>query len=128
MTLDRLIQALQAEEDLISLGVIPEPRWFERLNEVDVEVSLRLGRRPIIRRPKKEIPAALDTALLPLDLVLPDLMPGHVGCVVSPLHKLTDRAVVSSIERIVGQSLRTLLDLGIVIDVLFQIEIVLLGI
>jgi hypothetical protein len=46
----RIIQSLQAEENFVCLVLVAEPWRLEWLNEVDVEVALWLGRRPIIGR------------------------------------------------------------------------------
>ena len=108
--------------------VVAEPRRLERLDEIDVEVPLGLSRRPIVGRAEEEITVALDAPVLPLDLILPDLVAGDVGGLVGALHQLADGAVVGAIERIIGQGFSALLDLGVVIDVLLQIEIVLLGV
>jgi hypothetical protein len=62
------------------LVLVAETRRLEGLDEVDVEVALGLGRGPIVRRAEEQVAVAFDAALLPLDLVLPDLEAGDVTC------------------------------------------------
>ena len=128
ISLDGVIQAFQPEEHLVRPGLAAETRRLKRLNEIDVEVAFGLRRRPIVRGAEKQIAVAIDAVILPLDLVLPDLMAGDVRRLVRALHQLADRAVIGAVERVVRQSLGALLDLGVVIDVLLQIEVVLFGI
>jgi hypothetical protein len=56
-----------------ALLVVAEPRRLERLDEVDVEIALGLRRRAVVRCTEEEVAIALDAAILPFDLVLPDL-------------------------------------------------------
>ena len=79
MALDGVVEALQPEEHLIGLVVVAEPRRLERLDEVDVEIALGLCRRPVVRGTEEQVAIALNAAILPLDLVLPDLVAGDVG-------------------------------------------------
>ena len=65
---------------------------------------------------------------MPLNLVLPNLKACDVGAFVGSFHQLFDGTVVGTVERIVGQSIGTSFDLSIVVDVLFKVEIVLIGV
>jgi uridylate kinase len=56
------------------LLLVAEARRLERLDEVDVEVALGLGGGPIVRGAEEQVAVAVDAAVLPLDLVLPDLV------------------------------------------------------
>jgi hypothetical protein len=84
--------------------LVAEARRLEGLDEVDVEVPRRLGRRPVVGRAEEQVADALDAALLPLDLVLPDLEAGDVGGLVGPLHELADGAEVGAVQGIVGEA------------------------
>jgi hypothetical protein len=54
--------------------------------------------------------------------------PGDVGALVGALHQLLDGAVVGAVQRVVRQGFGTLFDLGVVVDVLLEVEVVLLGV
>ena len=73
MALDVFVQAFQTEKDFIGQVVVCELAFLERRDEVDVEVPLGLGCGAIVRRTKEQVTDAIGTALLPFDLVLPDL-------------------------------------------------------
>jgi hypothetical protein len=87
VALDIVVQALEAEEHLVRQVVRRGTSAVEGLDEVDVEVALGLGRGPVVRRAEEQVAHALDAALLPLDLVLPDLEAGDVGGLVAALHQ-----------------------------------------
>ncbi|MNV48166.1 hypothetical protein D3C71_1400590 [compost metagenome] len=61
---------------------------------------------------------------LPLDLVLPDLEAGVVQ-VVAALHQRLDGAVIGTVKRVVGQGFSALFYLGVVVDVLLEVEVIL---
>ena len=128
MTPDRVVEPFEPEEHLVRFVIIAEARGFERLDEVDVEVSLGLGGRAVVRCAEEEIAVALDPAVQPFDLVLPYLVASNVRSLVGALHELADGAVVGAVEHVVGEGFGPLLDLSVVVDVLLQIEIVLLGV
>ena len=50
---DLLVAALQAEEQLVGQTVVAELRRVEGLDEVEVEIPVRLGRRPVVGRPEE---------------------------------------------------------------------------
>jgi hypothetical protein len=50
VALDVFVRVLQTEKDFIGQVVVGEFALFKRRDEVDVEVALRLGRGPVIRR------------------------------------------------------------------------------
>ena len=127
-SLDGFVWCFQTEEDLVGLLLITETRGIEWLDEVQIEIPLWLSGRPVVRRAKEQIANPFDATLLPLDLVLPNLVSRHVAGLVRALHELANGAVVSTIKRILRKSLGPLLDLRVVVDVLFQVEIVLLGV
>jgi hypothetical protein len=64
----------QLEKDLVRELLVVEVRRLERLEEVEVEITRRLGRRAIVGCTEEEIAPASDLVFPPLDLVLPDLM------------------------------------------------------
>ena len=74
-----VVRILQAEEDFIGLVVIAVFRRLERLDEVDVEITFGLCCWPVVWRTEKQVPVALYAAILPLDLILPDLVPSDVS-------------------------------------------------
>ena len=89
---------VRREEDLVRQVVVGELRLVEGLDEVNVEVALGLCRGPIVRRPEEQVAHAFDTALLPFELVLPDLETG-ITQVVAALHQRLDGAVVGGPAR-----------------------------
>ena len=119
------IRRFQAEEHFVRLLGVRKAGLVEWLNEVDVEVALGLRRGAVVGRAEEQVAQALDTVLLPLDLVLPDLKAG-IAQVVAALHQGLDSAVVGAVERVVGQGFGALIDLGVVVNVFLEIEVVLL--
>jgi hypothetical protein len=71
---ESVIGVLQPKKHLICLLVIAKTRWLKWLDEVDVEIALRLRRRPVVGGTEKQIATPLNAAILPLDLVLPYLV------------------------------------------------------
>ena len=127
MALEHVVQAREAEEDLVRQAVIGELRLVEGLDEVDVEIAFRLRRGAIIGRSKEQVAQAFNPPLLPFELVLPDLETG-VAEFVAALHERPHGAVVGAVEGVVGQGLGPLLDLGVVVDVFLEVEVILLGV
>jgi hypothetical protein len=81
-----VVEAFEAEENLVGLALVLEFRRVEGLDEVDIEVALRLGRRAVVGRAKEQVAVALGVPVLPFDLVLPDLLARDVLIVLCPLH------------------------------------------
>ena len=124
MALEVVVHAGEAEEDFVRQAVVGELALLEGLDEIDVEVALGLRRGAVIRGTEEQIAHAFDAALLPLELVLPDLEAG-VAQVVAALHQCLDGAVVGPVQRIVGQGFGALIDLRVVVDVLLEVEVIL---
>ena len=99
---DRIVEPLHPEEDLIGFVLVTEAGWLERLNEIDIEVTLGLGGRSIVGRTEEQIAVALYPVALPFYLVLPDLMAGDICVFVRPLHELPNSTVISAIKHVVG--------------------------
>ena len=89
MAFYRIIQSLQAEENFVCLVLVAEPWRLEWLNEVDVEVALWLGRRPIIGRTEEEVAVPVNAPIfmepekyLPAEYpAIPGIMPAAIGAI-----------------------------------------------
>ena len=86
----------QLEEDLIGEFLILEVRRLERLEEVEVEVPWRLGRRTLVGCAEEQVASAGDLVFPPLDLVFPNLVATDVRCMVGQFQH-TGQGVESSI-------------------------------
>ena len=122
---DGRIAAGQLEKNLVGQVLFLELGRIKGLEEVDVEVAIGLRCWPVVGGAEEEVAAALYLVLNPFQPVLPNLVTGDVGGV-GALHQLTHGAVVRAVELFVVEGGDLLVDLGVVVDVLFQVEVVLL--
>ena len=123
--LEVFIRLRQTEKYFVGFVFVLECGRIKRLNEVNIEVPLWLGGGTIIRRTEEQVAVAIDAVLLPFNRVLPYLMASDVGMLVPALHQFNDCAVIGSIKRVLRERLCSLLNLGVVVNILFQIEVVL---
>src|SRR5450759_5237612 len=92
-----LVHIGQAQEQLVGLFLVLKMRHVEGLDEIEVESPWRHRRRPFVWCTKEQVSLACGLALLPFKLVLPDLVPRHIG-LVRALHDTPDRLVVVAVE------------------------------
>ena len=119
-----VVRAGQVEEDLVRLLLVPEVRRVVRGDEVEVEVARRHGGGPLVRRPEEQVSLACGPARAPFDLVLPDPVAGDVG-LVGALHHPPQGIVVVAVQLRRVEALGPLLDQGVEIVGLPEVEVVL---
>ncbi len=122
--MEGVVASREPKEHLVRLLFVPEARRGVGLDKVEVEVARRHGRRPLVRRAEEEVAQPRGVALPPLQLVLPNLEAGHVGCVFA-LQDGRERLIVVAVELRVVERFCTLLDLRVVVVRLLEVEIVL---
>ena len=118
------VRAAQVEEDLVRLLLVPEVGRVVGRDEVEVEVARRHRRGPLVRRPEEQVSPARGPARAPFELVLPDPVAGHVG-LVGALHHPPQGVVVVAVQPRRIQALGPLLDQGVEIVGLPEVEVVL---
>jgi hypothetical protein len=123
-----IVRLLQPQEHLVGLVVVLELRRLEGVDEVDVELTFRLRRGSLVGGAEEQVAGAFNTPVLPFQRVLPDQVAGDVGGFVGSLHQGLDRAEVGAVQGVVGQRFGALVDLGVVVDVLLQVEVILFGV
>ena len=99
-------------------------RRVEGLDEVEVEVPRRHRGGALVGRTEEEVSLARGLALQPFELVLPDLVAGDVG-LVGALHDPLQRLVVVAVELRWIEALGPLLDQGVEVVGLLEVEVVL---
>ena len=119
-----LVAASQVEKHLVGLLSIFVGRRLVRLHEVQVEVARRLGRGALVGRSEEQVAGTGHAATQPGDLVRPDAIPGHVDAVRALQHALQSIEVVA-VHLLGRQAAGLLSDQGVVVDVLFQVQVVL---
>ena len=120
--LEFLVGAFQAEENLVVDLVVLEARRIVGLDEVEVKVPLRHGGGALVGSAEKEVAGTGSLVLLPNQFVLPDLVAGHVGGVLT-FHDPLERLVVEAVELSLTQAFGPLVDQGVEIVGLFQVQI-----
>ena len=119
-----LVRVRQAQEQLVGLLLVLEVRRIEGLDEVEVEVPRRHRRGALVGRAEEQVALARGLALQPFELVLPDLVAGDVG-LVGALHDPPERLVVVAVELRGIEALGPLLDQGVEVVGLLEVQVVL---
>ena len=117
-----VVGAGQVEEHLVRLLLVAESGRLVRLEEVEVEVARRHRRGPFVRRAEEEITLACRLPRTPFDLVLPDAITGDVG-LVDALHHAAQGSVVVAVQTGRVETVGALLDQGIEVVGLLEVEI-----
>ena len=122
--LECLVWPGQPEKDLVGLLLVGEWRWIVGLEHVQVELAGRLSGGTLVGRAEEKVAGPGDPSLAPLDLVLPDAIAGDIGRFCA-LHGPCQYLKVGTVELALAQALCALLDLGVKVDVLFQVQVIL---
>ena len=123
---ERVVAILQLEEDLVGLLLVLEVGRVERLQEIEIEVACGLRGRALVRSAEEQVPASARAPFPPLDLVLPNAIAGDVGRGIRVFEDhAPQRVEVVAIQLRVAEGLGSLLDEGVEIDILLQVEEVL---
>ena len=117
-----VVGAGQVEEHLVRLLLVIEPRRFVGLDEIEIEVARRHRRGPFVRRAEEQVTSARRLACAPFELVLPDAIAGDVG-LVGALHHAAQGIVVVPVQPRRVETRRALLDQGIEVVGLLEVEI-----
>ena len=123
--LELLVPVRQLEEDFIGELLVLEVRRLERLEEVEVEVPWRLGRGPLVGCAEEQVAPARDLVFPPLDLVFPNLVAPDVGRLIGQFQHTGQGVEVVLVEVRVGERVRLVLDFGVVVDGLLQVQVIL---
>ena len=121
---EAVVRAAQVEEDLVRRLLVPEVRRVVGRDEVEVEVARRHRRGPLVRRPEEQVSLARRPAPAPFELVLPDPVAGDVG-LVGALHHPPQGVVVVAVQPRRIEALGPLLDQGVEVVALLEVEVVL---
>src|SRR3954468_6001780 len=125
-SVERVVAVLQLEEDLVGLLLILEIGRIERLQEIEIEIACGLRGRALVRSAEEQVPASAGTPFPPLDLVFPNAIAGDVGRGIRVLEDNAPQGIeVVAIQLRVAERLGSLLDEGVEIDILLQVEEVL---
>ena len=117
-----LVRVRQAQEQLVGFLLVLEMRRVKGLDEVEVEVPRRHGRGSFVGRAEEEVSLARGLALQPFELVLPDLVAGHIG-LVRALHDPFQGLVVVAVELRGVEALGPLFDQRVEVVGLLQVQI-----
>ena len=120
--LELLVDAFQAEEDLVTGLVILELGRIVGLDEIEVEVPLRHGGGALVGSAEEKVADTGGLAFLPGQFMLPDLVTAHIGGVLA-FHDPLERLVVEAVELSLAEAFGPLVDQGVEIVGLFQVEI-----
>ena len=121
---ESVVLAREPEEHLICALLVLEMRRLVWLDEVEIVVARRHRRGPLVRRTEEEVAKPRRPAFGPLQLVLPNLVPRDVGRV-GAFHDTGKRLVVIAVELGVVERLGALVDQGVVVVGLLEVEVVL---
>ena len=121
---DCVVLTGEAKEHLVGLLLVLVARRIVRLDEVQVEVARRNGRRPLVGRPEEQVAAPGRVTFAPLQLVLPDAVVIDVRRV-RALQDALERLVVVAVELGVVERLGAFLNQGVVVVGLLEVEVVL---
>ena len=123
--LELLVAMRQFEKDFIGELLVLEVRRLERLEEVEVEVPWRLRRRTLVGCAEEQVAPAGDLVVPPLDLVFPNLVAPDVGRQVGQFQHTGQGVEVVLVKVRVGQRFGLVLDFGVVVDGLLQVQVIL---
>ena len=115
----------QLEEHFIGELLVLEVRRLERLEEVEVEIPWRLGGGSFIGCAKEEVAPACDLVLSPFDLVFPNLVAPDVGRLIGAFQHTGQGVEVVLVQLRIGERVGLVLNLGVVVDGLLQVEVIL---
>ena len=116
----------QLEEDFIGELLVLEVRRLERLEEVEIEVPWRLGSGPFVGCAEEQISPAGDLVFPPFDLVFPNLVAPNVGWQIGQFQHTGQGVEVVLVELRIGERVGLVLNFGIVVDGLLEVEVVLI--
>ncbi len=92
------------------------------MNEIDIEIPLRHGGGAFVGSAEKEVAGTGGLVLLPDQFVLPDLVASHVGGILA-FHDPLERLVIEAVELSLAQTFGPLVDQGVEVVGLFQVQI-----
>ena len=99
-------------------------RRVEGLDEIDVEIPRRHSRGALVGRAEEKVSMTCGLAFQPFELVLPDFVAGDIG-LVGALHDPFQRLVVVAVELGGIEALGPLLDQGVEVVGLLEVQVVL---
>ena len=118
------VLAGESKEHLVRLFLVPIMRRIVRLDKVQVEVARRDRSGPLVGCPEEQVAPPRCVTFAPLQFVLPDAVAADV-CRVRALQHALERLVVVAVELGLIECFGALLDQGIVIVGLLEVEVVL---
>jgi len=120
-----LVNVGQTQEEFVGLLLILEVWWVERLDEVKIEVPRRHRRRSLVRGAKEEVSLTGSFMIQPFQFVLPDPVARDVSWQVDALHDLFQSLVVVAVELREIERFCALVDQGVIVVGLLEVQIIL---
>ena len=119
-----LVRVRQAQEQLLGFLLVLEMRRVKGLDEIEVEVPLRHRCGAFVGCAEEKVSQSRGLAIQPFDLVLPDLVAGHIG-LIRAFHDPSKRLVVVAVELRGIEALGPLLDQRVEIVGLLEVQVIL---